>query len=132
MKFSTWPKPPVHNNQTPPEIPDRFRIFGLEYKVENGNPMLDIPSKPLDKEHIRECVNKSYNLFLKTLKTLDGNILNEIKDLHTHMTEEINKAILFDKQNPIEESKEEKARMRNEILKQIGSIVYKNTSDLSK
>lgn len=122
MKFTSWPAPPIRADTVPPEIPPKFRCFGLEYVVENGNPKLNIPRKALDRDEIRQCINRSFSLFLKTLTTLDGTLLDEIRDVHTHINEEINKAIAFEEGNAEAEAVEEKIKMRNEVLRRIESM----------
>ncbi|ELA41755.1 uncharacterized protein VICG_01259 [Vittaforma corneae ATCC 50505] len=123
MKFTSWPEPPIQKSYNPPEIPTKLRCFGLGYTVNNGNPKLDIPRKALDKDKMKECIENSFKLFLKALKTLDGSILNEIRDIHTHINEEINKAIAFEDEGGIKEAKNRKVSMKNEILDRIQRII---------
>lgn len=122
MKYASWPKPPIHKHSNPPPIPSEFILFGLKYRVINGNPTLEMPSNPLDKQHIKECVDQSISLFLKTLKTREGNILNEIRDLHVHINEEINKAKAFEKNEMIVLAKNRKIAIKNQILKEIANL----------
>lgn len=122
MNFTTWPAPPINKNKLPPKIPTTFKCFGLSYSVENNNPKLDIPAEELDKEKTKEMVEKSYELFMKLLKTLDGSILNEIRDIHVNLNENINKAIPFEKENSILEYENRKTLMKNEILEDIKKI----------
>jgi len=122
MKFSSWPSPPTHEDAALPEIPTKFRCFGVDYTVENGNPKLDIPRKALDKDEIRECIDRSFSLFVRTLRTLDGTLLDEIRDVHTSINEKINQAIAFEEGNAAAEAAEEKVEMYNEVLKRIRSI----------
>lgn len=123
MKFVSWPKPPIHSSQIPPEIPERFKLFGLDYKVVNGNPYLDMPSKPLDKKHMKECIGKSFQLFLNTIRTFDGSILDQIRDLHIHMNEEINMAKAFEGPDIIKECKNDKIKSKAAILDEIRKII---------
>lgn len=125
MKFTTWPEPPIIKSEHPPQIPSRLRSFGLEYIVEDGNPRPDIPQKPLEKRKIEEWINESYGLFVRTLQTLDGSHLNRIREIHTNMNEEINKAIIYEKERVEIESKEIKTRMKNEVLENIKRAIRK-------
>lgn len=123
MKFLSWPAPPVSTETAPPAIPEKFRCFGLDYVVEEGNPKLDIPKAPLDKEKIRAYVESSFSLFLKTLRTLDGSILDEIRDIHTLINEEINKAVAYEEGRAMEEAQRETVAMKNKIIERIRGII---------
>lgn len=114
--------PPIHSSRTPPEIPEKFRLFGLEYKTVNGSPHLDMPAKPLDKEHLRKCVDESIQLFLKTIRTLNGSMLNQIRDLHIHMNEEINMAKAFEGFDIIQECKNNKIKAKATVLDKMRKI----------
>lgn len=119
MKLPSFPHPPIRKANGPPEIPDTFRLFGLEYKVENGNPHLNIPSKPLDFQHMKTCIDKSLNLFIKLLRTLDNEIINELRELHSHMNDEINLAREYDSENIIQEAKNKKILAEREIINKL-------------
>lgn len=123
MKFVSWPRPPMQNTRTPPEIPERFKMFGLEYKTVDGNPCLDMPAKPLDKRHMRECIDKSLGLFLDTIRTFDGSMLNQIRDLHIHMNEEISMALAFEGFDIIRECRKDKAKIKAGILDDIRRVI---------
>ncbi len=95
MKFTSWPKPPIRpleQLETIPEIPKEYTLFGLKYLVIDGNPKVELPSKPLDMIKMKESIDKSLKLFIKYLKRGEGSILNELRDLHIEINEEINKA----------------------------------------
>lgn len=125
MKFTSWPKPPIHKYNTDPPIPSEYALFGLKYSVVNGNPHLEIPSKPLNRENIENSVTESLKLFVKTLKTREGNILNEIRDLHVHINEEINKAKAFEKEEMFTLARNRKVGLKNKILSEIMEIIEK-------
>lgn len=128
MKFTSWPLPPIRTDARPPQLPPKFRCFGLDYIVDNGNPKLDIPKKTLDREEMRRCIDRSMSLFVKTLKTLDGTVLDEIRDVHTRINEELNKAIALQDGSGTEEAVERKVAMKNEILEHIKKIVSRHPS----
>lgn len=119
LKFTSWPKPPLSKNLNCPEIPNEFIVFGLKYIVVNGNPQLEMPFKPLDRNYMENCISKSLSLFAKTLRTREGSILNEIRDLHVHMNEEINKAKAYEKSEMIILAKNQKVKEKNLILSSI-------------
>jgi len=125
MKFTSWPKPPIHCSKKPPAIPESFKLFGLQYKVENENPYLDVQSKPLDVVHMKACIDKSLRLFIDTLRTFDADSLNAIKDLHAHINEEINLARAFEGPGTIQECKNKRNTIYNETLDKIKEILEK-------
>ena len=125
MKYTSWPKPPIHNNLDPPPIPKEYVLYGLKYSVINGNPHLEIPSKPLDKKSIGDSVTESIKLFIKTLKKRESTHLNEIRDLHVYINEEINKAKAYETKEMIVIAKNKKTNLKNKILTEISDIIKK-------
>lgn len=124
MKIKSWPSPPIFSGE-PPLIPDTFKTFGLEYKNQDGRISLNISSKKLSISHMRECIDKSFDLFISILKTFDSALINKITQLHTHINEEINLAKNYELENLIVENKNMKIRAKTEILERIRSIMDK-------
>ncbi|KAM0680563.1 hypothetical protein GINT2_001251 [Glugoides intestinalis] len=125
MKFTSWPDPPMHTSKEPPEIPERFKSFGLDYRLEGGNAYLDMPRKPLDKKSLEESIEASFQQFLLAIKTLDGTFLDNIRDIHTNINEEINMAIACEKEDIIKQGEDVKTRMKNDVLQKMDQIINK-------
>ena len=131
MKFVSWPKPPIRKSTAPPKIPESFSLFGTQYKVENGIPKLDMPSKPLNPVLIKNSITKSFDLFLKLIETMDGNFLNDIRDVHISLNEEINLAKEYDGETVILEAKnffnEEKTKIYNKIKEHLSNDFFEKS-----
>lgn len=123
MKFKSWLRPPTFVSDTPPDIPDKIRMFGLDYRVEDTHPFLDIPNKAFDPKRMKEQIDLSLKYFIKTLKTFDGSLVNKISELHTKINEDINLAKRFEFDNLIKEKKNRKIFEKKEILDKINKVI---------
>lgn len=125
MKYTTWPKPPIHGNKIPPDIPKSFSMFGTSYKTIDGKPFLDIPSEKLNLNEVKQDICKSFRLFMKLIKTMDGTYLNSIRDLHVHLNEKLNMAKIYEGDSALKEamnkSVDEKIEIYESIKNQIAS-----------
>lgn len=129
MNGNTWPKPPIHSRTDPPEIPEIIRIFGVEFAKKDEKPILNIPCNPIDKDEIRRLVRKSYSLFLKMMKTLDGSLLDRISNVHVQINEKINMGKVSQKEEPFLLAKNRKTLVQNKLLEDIQKIVANDQSD---
>lgn len=119
MKCTTWPEPPIHPNKEPPKIPETFTVFGTCYKTVNGRPYLDMPTKPLDVDKLKSSIDKSFSTFMKLIETMDSVYLNDIRDIHIQMNEDLNMAKEYDGFNSMIEAQndcvEEKVQLYQKI-----------------
>ncbi|KAI5150965.1 hypothetical protein ENBRE01_1810 [Enteropsectra breve] len=136
MEFNSWPKPPIPDipadeiaAMAPPEIPEAYFVFGLNYRMVDGNPYLDIPEEPLDKQRLRRNINKSFDLFTKLVYTMDTKYLDEIRDVHTEINECLNKAKFHERAEMLDEADEEHRQERKRLISQISKIIYPIAKD---
>lgn len=123
MKNISWPVPPMHKKRTPPEIPESLRLFGLEYKSINGNPIPNIESMPLDKLLIKNLIRESVYNFSKLLKTFDYVYLNNINEIHTKLNELFNKAMEHEKINALDEERDKVLSEKIALYEKIKKII---------
>ncbi len=123
MKNISWPKPPMHNKNTPPKIPDCVCIFGLMYRCIDGNPVADVESVVLDKKTIRGLLKESMSSFIKLLKTNDPVYLNRINEVHSKLNEIYNKAMDHEKKNALQEEKEKMKKKKLELYENIKRLI---------
>ena len=100
-------------------------MFGINYRVVNGNPVLNIPSEPLDKEYIKSSVKESFNHFIKLVDSFDPVHLNAIRDIHITMNEAMNKAAEFEGHNAMQEAENQCVVKKIEIYNKIKNILNK-------
>lgn len=123
MKIKTWPDPPIHSSVIPPEIPSELRIFGVQYKVDNGNLVMNIPSKPISISNILEKVNLSLTTFIKLMRTCDESLIDVLKNIHMEINDEINLGKQYEIGNIITESKNNKIKYKRELIEKIMNII---------
>lgn len=123
MKIHSWPTPPIHSHKNPPAIPEHIRMFGLEYKCVNGNPMLNIDSAPLNRQAIRKSINQSFGHFIKLIQKFDPVHLNIINEIHTQLNETFNKAVEFEAQAVIAETKAENIQNKMILYESIKRVI---------
>lgn len=123
MNYSGWPHPPIVNHSNPPDVPIHFTIFGSAYKLVDGNPLVDLPSHPLNCQAIKEQIGQSFESFIRYVETADTEWIDKINEIHSKLNEEINKAKACNGDETIQMSKSKTVEMKKYIINQIKKLM---------
>lgn len=119
MKIKSWPKPPLDFKEVP-EIPTEFKIFGIEYTVEDSEiSPKDIPREKFSKEKILGLVKESYCKYLDILQEFKEENLEEINQIHLRINEELNKMKEVEVEFELKRLKNEKNRRINKMIEEL-------------
>lgn len=118
---SKWPIPNFKNREKP-EIPESYKLFGVEFKVKDSLPTTGEDQEDLDVIKLKKMINESIFLFKELLKTDNKENFEKIKDLHYEMNDMINKAKMWEAKILIKKMKKQKQEVKKEILNRIDRL----------
>ncbi|ADM12306.1 uncharacterized protein Eint_091780 [Encephalitozoon intestinalis ATCC 50506] len=122
MQVSTWPLPPRFKKKEPPKIPSSYTIFGVGYKVENGEPTsTSFSSVEFDKSRLKDLLNLSFSTFVELLTfPLDHQELIEtIGSIHLEINQILNGAKKMEAVSEIRRIKNDHTRNKNRIAEEV-------------
>ncbi|KAM0676818.1 hypothetical protein BDAP_002568 [Binucleata daphniae] len=128
--ITSWPKPPIYDGIEPPNIPESYKIFGYEFMVIDGYPLLhqNIKQKKFNKEFVQKYLEKSYTTFKQIVNNLIASKDNTIEatkllDIHTEINTYLNECREDEALKKIRNNIARKVRETNENISNLNKLI---------
>jgi hypothetical protein len=131
MIISSWPEPPIHEDEEAPEIPKEYRCFGILFEVDHKN----IPyqkntrrSESFKKEEVKSLVSQSFSTFSGILDVLTkkkdtSRLIEELKDIHLNINKAINGCRYLEGKEMLSEIREKSKKKKSELVTELNKFI---------